>query len=190
MGDTTTKFVNNVTCTSGNAENIHFALSRRYINNLLTNPSDNSFTNFKDHMILTSYYKGLDNSENIKITKNIKTFIGDTELLLEEDFISFYEILVRTRDAIESKKVINSSTVLLYFKDMNVNTPEGNNIKVTNGRYFTKSLYLTKLTNFIRNSNSVYDEELYISYPSPLFSNGYDWTVYKYKYNFMYFIDK
>lgn len=177
MGDTTTKFVSNVTCTSGYAENIHFTLSRRYINNLLSNPSDDSFSNFKDHMILSSYYKGLDNSENAKITKNIKTFIGDTELLLEEDFISFYEILVKTRDAIESKKVINSSTVLLYFKDMNIDTPEGNNIKVTNGRYFTKSLYLTKLTNFRRNNNSVYDEELYISYPSPLFSNGYDWTV-------------
>lgn len=175
MGDTVTHFVDNVTCVNGSAENIHFTLSRRYISSLFYNSEDDLMNNFNNHLVLTSYYGGLENEENLKMIKDIKTYLGDADLLSEEDFISFYEILIKTRDAIETKKTFNASSALLYFKDMKINTPEGDNIKVTNGRYFSKHFYLTRLIS--DNNNSSYHEELYVSYPSPLFSNGYDWSV-------------
>lgn len=80
-----------------------------------------------------------------------------------------YTILKHIRDAVKEKNSVKSTDILNYFKGKSLNTAEGYNIKVTNARYFTKSFFISYNPN-----GDEYTRKPMYSYPSAIYSNGFD----------------
>lgn len=86
-----------------------------------------------------------------------------------------YELLKTFSEAAKAKSSLARDLVMSYFKNLKINSAESDNVEVLDSRYFTKGYYMVKT---IYNYDDTYSVEEFISYPSTLYTSGYDLIVF------------
>lgn len=135
-------------------------------------------TNLNGHIVVGSYYRFVDTKKAKIMESNIEQMIGLPEVLMQEDFLSIYELVSLYGKAMTDKGSTSAFVVLSYFKSLTTETPESDHIMMTNSRYFSKGFYLGEIVCSISSTKCEIEE--YKSFPSPILSNGYNSDVLLY----------
>lgn len=146
--------------------------------------------------LIGSFFSFINNNRINSLTNKIKERGGSTETLLEEDFVTLYESILLVTDAIARKKSYSGALILENIQQTyssNLQTSEIDNAQLSNSYYITKGFYIGKFhctkTNIAGSVCLDYQTRSLYAIPSPVFSNGYDLTVYIYMYIYIYLID-
>lgn len=96
--------------------------------------------------------------------------------MIINNYINRYELMRLYSDAIKKSKVVSKEGILSYYKNLKIkNSPEGDDIRVLDSRYFTKcfALSITETDYF----STEYDFGNYLLYPASTVTSGYDLNV-------------
>lgn len=139
--------------------------------------------------LIGSFFSFINNVRVNSLVSKINERGGSTETLLEEDYVTLYESILLITDAIVRKKSHSGSLILENIQQTytsNLQTSETNNAQLSNSYYITKGFYIGKFyctkTNVAGSVCLDYQTTGIYGIPSPIFSNGYDLTVYMFLY--------
>lgn len=129
-------------------------------------------------------YNPLSTSDTFKkLIQDIELVSGNKNLI-SENFLSVYQPMKILRDAYSKVGTFSVEAMMNYLHNLEIKTSEFDGVKLSDSHYYTKRFTIVYLhcnkANSMAGCMEIGDLTIFNNYPTPIYANGYDLTVYIY----------
>lgn len=128
-------------------------------------------------------YNPLSTSDTFKKLIQDIELVSGTKNLISENFLSVYQPMKILRDAYSKVGTFSVEAMMNYLHNLEIKTAEFDGVKLSDSHYYTKGFiisYLPCSKLSWMGCMTVGDFTIFNNYPTPIYANGYDLTVYIY----------
>lgn len=129
-------------------------------------------------------YNPLSTSDTFKKLIQDIELVSGTKNLISENFLSVYQPMKILRDAYSKVGTFSVESMMNYLHNLEIKTAEFDGVKLSDSHYYTKGFTIVYLPCALVNAwgrcSTIGDFTIFNNYPTPIYANGYDLTVYIY----------